>query len=291
MSTPHVAFIGRTTIDVVYQLDRLPPEDTKAFAQAFHAAAGGPACNAAITHALLGGQATLISAVGEGPFSAVVRGRLAELGIRLIDVGEASGYRTPLTTVLVATETGTRTIVNPPAQRDDFTFPTAWDANWGPIPAAALTDGFHLQKTLPLLRGLRGAGASICLDGGSWKQGTEELVPLLTAAICSERFAVPGANGSPDSTLDWFAEQGVDLAAVTRGSKPIVAEEKGRRFEIPVRPVRAVDTLGAGDVLHGAFCFHIAQGEPFETALRRASEIASRSCEEFGIDHLVEPQE
>jgi sugar/nucleoside kinase (ribokinase family) len=286
MNSPHVLFIGRTTLDAVYWLEQLPREDTKAFSEEFLAAPGGPACNAAITHALLGGRCTLISPVGDGPFSAVVRERLANLGIRLIDVA-SPGYETPLTTVLVASGTGTRTIVNPPSANDDFSCPAEWDPDWGSLPAVVLTDGFHLGDSLPLLRSLRNAGVAICLDGGSWKEGTEQLAPLMTVAICSEHFAVPGASGSTDSALDWFEVQGIPFAAVTHGGKSIVAQEKGHKFEIPVRAIRAVDTLGAGDVLHGAFCFYFAQGESFETALGHASAVATRSCEAFGIEHLA----
>lgn len=287
MDDAHALFIGRTTVDAVYWLDRLPAEDTKVFAQAFRAAPGGPACNAAITHALLGGRATLISAVGSGPWSEVVKGRLAALGIRLIDVAEGSGYETPLTTVLVASDKATRTIVNPPAAAYDFIVPAVWEREWGLPPTVELTDGFYLRESLPLLRSLRDAGATICLDGGSWKEGTEDLAPLLTAAVCSERFAAPGTDGSTDSTLQWLTEAGVRFAAVTRGCRKIVGCERGRRFEIPVRTIEAVDTLAAGDVLHGAFCFYVAQGQPFESALRKASEVATRSCEAFGIDHLA----
>jgi sugar/nucleoside kinase (ribokinase family) len=286
MTHPHAFFIGRTTVDAVYRLDRLPQEDTKAFAEAFRAAPGGPACNAALTHAMLGGSATLISAVGDGPLATVVRERLGTLRVRLIDAA-AAGYVMPLTTVLVASETGTRTIINPPAAQGRVNLPVVWNEEWGTLPEVALTDGFHLRESLPLLRALGAAGVPIFLDGGSWKEGAEALAPLLTGAICSERFAVPGRDGSPQSTLDWFAEKGVPFAAITRGGRPIAMQENGRRFEIPVRPIEVVDTLGAGDVLHGAFCLYAARGEPSEDALRHAAEIATRSCEEFGIDHLA----
>jgi sugar/nucleoside kinase (ribokinase family) len=104
-------------------------------------------------------------------------------------------------------------------------------------------------------------------------------------AICSERFAVPSAVADAQSTLAWFAEQGVPHVAVTRGARPILALDRGRRFEIEIEPVEAVDTLGAGDVLHGAFCFFLAQGEDFESSLRRAADIATRSCKGLGIVH------
>jgi sugar/nucleoside kinase (ribokinase family) len=70
--------------------------------------------------------------------------------------------------------------------------------------------------------------------------------------------------------------------AVTRGARSVLASDRGRRFEIEVAKVAATDTLGAGDVLHGAFCHYFAHRPDFEPALRRASEIATLSCQGLG---------
>jgi len=288
MSKSHVLFAGRTTVDALYWLDELPREDTKVFARAFRIAPGGPACNAAITHALSGGQATLLSAVGRGPWGALVRAELERHGIELIDLAAGTEYETPLTTVLASAATASRTIVNPPVVACEMSvLPGEWNAGWGEAPRLALTDGFYLRETLPLLRGLRERGAPLVFDGGSWKPGTEELAPLLTAAICSERFALPGAVADAEATLAWFAEQGAPYAAVTRGPRPILGLERGRRFEIAIEQVNAVDTLGAGDVLHGAFCGFYAETAEFEDSLRKAAEVASRSCLRLGIESVA----
>jgi sugar/nucleoside kinase (ribokinase family) len=285
MTGPHVLFVGRTTLDAVYWLEELPPEDTKVFARAFRVAPGGPACNAAITHALLEGKTTLLSAVGQGPWADVVRGELDRRGIRLVDLA-ADGYETPLTTVLVNAARSTRTIVNPPLTQGELPeLSEAWDSAWGERPAVALTDGVHLRETLPLLSALRDRGTAVCLDGGSWKPGIDTLASMLTAAIMSERFRAPGEAAEAEATFAWFAAQGVPYAAVTRGSRPILGLDRGRRFEIAIEPLDAADTLGAGDVLHGAFCFYFAQGLGFEDSLRRAAELATRSCRGLGITH------
>lgn len=284
MAQTHVLFAGRTTLDVLYCLDRLPEEDTKAYARTFHAAPGGPACNAAITCALLGGEAALVSAVGQGPWAEVVRDELKRRGIRLIDMAAETEYETPLTTVLVSSENSTRTIVNPPpASAPIEALEPAWNPQWGEMPRVMLTDGFHLKETLPFLNACHKAGAALCLDGGSWKPGTEELAPLLTAAVCSERFSAPGARPDAEGTLGWFAERGVPCAAVTRGPRAILGLERGRRFEVEIPEIEAVDTSGAGDVLHGAFCYEFARSGAFEPSLRFAAEVASRSCRSVGI--------
>ncbi len=114
MTSHRVLFAGRTTLDVMYSLDQFPAEDTKVFARAMRAAPGGPATNAAITHALLGGRAVLMAAIGTGPWAAGVRGELDRLEIDVIDLAAGTAYETPLTTVLVNEQGATRTIVNPP---------------------------------------------------------------------------------------------------------------------------------------------------------------------------------
>jgi len=283
-SAPHVLFAGRTTLDAVYFLDAFPGEDTKVFARDFRLAPGGPACNAAITHALLGGRAKLLSAVGHGAAADFVRSELDRHAIRLTDIAAGATYETPLTTVLVNPSGSTRTIVNPPpAQLRIPSRGRGWPAHWGEQPELALSDGFYLEETLSLLERLRQAGSPLCLDGGSWKAGTDLLAPLLTAAICSERFAPPGSSPDAESTLAWFAARGVPHVAVTRGPGPILCLDRGRRFDIEVERVEAVDTLGAGDVLHGAFCFHFATSGDFEESLRRAAKIATHSCTGLGI--------
>lgn len=287
-----VLFTGRTTLDVLYRLDRFPEEDSKVYADELRVAAGGPATNAAIAHALLGGESLLLSAIGGGPWARLVREQLEQHGIQSVDLAAGTAYETPIVTVLLNTPRSTRTAVNPPLTQTALTtLPSTWNPAWGALPRMILADGFHLEQTLGLLTACHEAGAALCLDGGSWKPGTEELAPLLTAAICSERFALPGRNSDAEATLTWFAARGVPFIAITRGAKSILAVERGRRFEIEVEAVDAIDTLGAGDVLHGAFCFFFLRTGSFESALRQAADIATLSCKSLGVHSWVNPRQ
>jgi sugar/nucleoside kinase (ribokinase family) len=54
-----------------------------------------------------------------------------------------------------------------------------------------------------------------------------------------------------------------------------------------VAKIAAIDTLGAGDVLHGAFCHFFARKPVFEEALRWAAEIATLSCQSLGTQAWV----
>lgn len=50
--------------------------------------------------------------------------------------------------------------------------------------------------------------------------------------------------------------------------------------------MKVADTLGAGDVLHGALAYHLVGARPtpegFAEALRAAAVVASRACASFG---------
>ncbi len=77
-------------------------------------------------------------------------------------------------------------------------------------------------------------------------------------------------------------DKGVDFIAFTDNEKDIRVYDGDGLMKIPVPQVDALDTLNAGDVLHGAFCYYLTEGFYRREALRRAVIIASRSCCSFG---------
>ena len=72
------------------------------------------------------------------------------------------------------------------------------------------------------------------------------------------------------------------VAAVTQGSAGALWSDGGTAHHVPAFSVRAIDTLGAGDVFHGAFAVGVAQGLDTESALRLASAAAAIRCARGG---------
>jgi len=104
-------------------------------------------------------------------------------------------------------------------------------------------------------------------------------------AIVSEQFELPGRpTASSEEVLTGLLDTySLRLVAVSRGAGSIVWATPAGAGELPVPLVSAVDTLGAGDVLHGAFMhFAFTEGLDDLTALKRAAGVATRSCEYFG---------
>jgi sugar/nucleoside kinase (ribokinase family) len=121
----------------------------------------------------------------------------------------------------------------------------------------------------------------VVFDGGSWKPGTDQLLNFVDIAICSADFFPPGCT-SEDTVIQNLLSAGVRQIAITHGANPVrfVGSPHSGLIEVP--QVDAVDTAGAGDIFHGAFCFHIANGSSFVEALREAAGIAAASCQFHG---------
>ena len=83
----------------------------------------------------------------------------------------------------------------------------------------------------------------------------------------------------------------ISAADITaNGENPIKYWTKEKFSNIEISHIKAVDTLGAGDVFHGAFC-HFILNNNFIDSLAKASEVAAVACQSFGtrkwMEHLI----
>ncbi|MBK3567477.1 PfkB family carbohydrate kinase [Streptomyces sp. MBT62] len=282
---PTGLFVGLCTLDVVQLVDHAPGPNEKLTARDQMVAAGGPAANAAVTFAHLGGTATLLTAIGRHPLGAGVAADLNALGVTVRDLAADSPRPPAVSTVLVTAATGERAVASTNATAHRLAPPDDLDAL---VAACDLVefDGHHMELAVAAARSARAVGRKTLLDGGSWKPGTEELLPLLDIAVCSADFHPPGTR-TPTDTLRFLREHGVGRSAVSRGADPILWAGPDGEGTVEVPAVRVADTLGAGDVLHGALAHHLAlqdrlTSEGFAEALRTAAVVASRATSSFG---------
>jgi len=123
---------------------------------------------------------------------------------------------------------------------------------------AVLIDGHHPVLAVAAARAAKAAGVPVVLDCGSPKPVYAELVPLADAVVCSANF-----TSRPDGFDAVAAEllaDGARLVAMTAGAAPVRWWSQEATGAIEVPPVTVRDTLGAGDVLHGAIAFARARG-------------------------------
>ncbi|MBU2671000.1 carbohydrate kinase [Actinoplanes bogorensis] len=268
--------VGLATVDLVYRVDRMPGVDEKAQARSAEVAAGGPAANAAVTAAALGAPVTLVTAIGAHPLGALIRSDLEASGVRVVDAARHSDALPPISTVVVVDGTGQRTIVSRNA--GDLAYGVPEEG----LPPAAVTlvDGHH-----PVLATAAARSATrLVVDAGSWRPVFHDIFPYAEVVACSATFRHPAAENRPATESHRSTIAGIDAATataigaptvvVTHGPDPVAWFSGPRSGTVPVPPVEAVDTAGAGDAFHGALTHALWTNAPLETALREAIRVA-----------------
>ncbi len=274
-------FIGLTSIDILYLVDHFPVENTKLRSVGDFVDLGGPATNAAFAFQALGGEATLISYIGDHPFTQFIRSKLSEYGICHLDVNSGSNREPVISSILLNVGSGERTIITRTVEADvDIIHPDVQLYDYDVI----CVDGFLSAYTLDMLK-QNHLKIPVIFDGGSYKSCTDQIVPWVTYPIFSDDFHPPGF-----STIRAYLEQfGISHFAVTRGKLPIRVFDGKEKPDIPISRIEAVDTLAAGDIFHGAFAkFIIEPKTNFRSALIRAADIATLSCQSIGPRAWVE---
>jgi sugar/nucleoside kinase (ribokinase family) len=273
-------FVGLTTIDIQYLIDTFPTSNSKTVASIFAMSVGGPATNAALTFAYLGGKSHLISAIGKNQFVPFIESELQRYNMEFTDLSPAANQIPTVSSILTTKGSGHRAIITTKSSIAPSAKDATFIANKDNY-SLALVDGFNMETCCRVAMQAQDCGIAVVLDGGSWKDGMERLLPYVDVAICSENFHSP--EGIDENTvIEYLASQGVKYRAITRGERSIIYSFPDGRGEITIEPVEVVDTSGAGDILHGAFCYYYAKGNNFVQALLKASKVATLSCRTFG---------
>jgi sugar/nucleoside kinase (ribokinase family) len=272
-------FVGLSTIDVVYDVDEFPAANTKVAARSQEVLVGGPATNAAVTFAQLGGKPALVTAVGRNNLAVVVRDELKKHQIQLFDLNPEFEGLPALSSVTVDRH-GNRNVVSANAIRV-VTPPAKVDANLLNNARVVMVDGHFIEACQAWAGAAKARSKPVVLDGGSWKDGMEELLKSVHTAICSADFLPPGC-ASRDEVIKFLKSRGVANIAITDGAKAIHFVSGQSSGTIGVPQVEVVDTMGAGDIFHGAYCFYVSAGRGFIESLAEATKVASESCRYAG---------
>jgi sulfofructose kinase len=259
-------------------VDRHPGPDEKSVATGFLGCGGGPAANAAVAVARLGGRAGFAGYLGRDAFGEKHLDELRHEGVdtSLVVRGPAP---TPISTVLVKPD-GSRSLVN---YRAD-TPPVSVDAlNLSHLRfRTLLVDGHEPELALVLLDVARRLGVPVVVDAGSVHEGTRRLVSLADHLVCSEKFATE-YTGEPDPVNAARALRAVSPSVVvTLGERGLIWNAGSATGRQSAFVVDAIDTTGAGDAFHGAFALGLARGLRWEETLRFAGAVAALCCTRLG---------
>lgn len=278
---PVGVFVGLATLDVVHRIAKAPAVNQKITSTAQFVAAGGPAANAAVTFAGLGGDAILVTALGEDPVAELIRADLARYGVNVVDAAAGTTRPVPVSAVSVIESTGDRSVVSLDAVQSDA--PPPGDlADLVADADVVLVDGHHPRIARAAARHAGARGTTLVIDAGRWKPVMADLIPDVTDMVCSNDFRMPGSD-SPESSAAALVRSGVRTVVTTHGGDPVRWWTGGSAGAVPVPPVTVVDTLGAGDAFHGAYAYFSTQSAgALDERIDRSARVAALRCSVVG---------
>ncbi len=283
MSKP-ILTVGASAWTTIFRIDAdLCADSAKHIPTAAIQLGDGMSSSAACAIVALGGKASWWGRVGDDANGHAAMASLASAGIEVSGVRFVPGAVGSFCTVIVDAR-GERLVV----PRHDPSLDAR--ADWMPVNTihtfgAVLTEVRWHEGAAAALDAARAAGIPAVLDAEIAAPGVlDDLAARATHILFSET-GLAHYTGSAEPHLGLHAAQRKAphaFVGVTRGAEGFYWLEHNTVHHATGLKVNAVDTLGAGDVFHGAYVLALVEGQSAQEAARFACVAASLKCEVFG---------
>ncbi len=269
--------------DTLLLLPRFPPYGGKVPFDEAILSPGGQVASAVVACARLGLRAKYIGTVGDDERGRIQMESLRGSGVNLDHVQVRRNCPNQSAYILVDKTTGERTVLwsRPGCLRID-----PGEIAEGQIACARMLhiDGHDTPAVERAARIARSHGIPVSVDVDTIYPGFEKVLPLVDYLVGSAEFPTNWTR-EPDRlrALAMIQEEyGMEAAAMTLGADGALARHRGRVVYSPGYVVDCVDTTGAGDIFHGAFCYAVLREMPLEEALDFSNAMAALNCTALG---------
>ncbi len=299
---PKILVVGSSNTDMVTLSDRLPRPGETVIANEFYIAQGGKGANQAVAAARLGGEVMFVAKVGNDDF-----GKQAIAGY------QKDGINTDLITKDPDAPTGTALINIDAAGENMIVATMGANARLSIKDVEKCLDQMKsakvvlsqleipLETTLFTTTKARELGKPFILNPAPPNSLPNELIALCTYIIPNETeasfFSGVSLNSDEDiqKAAHYFIQKGAENVIVTLGAQGAFLHNERTSQFITAPKIKAVDTVGAGDVFCGAFTLAIAEGRTDIEAVRFANQCAAlavtRKGAQKGIPYRKEVME
>ncbi|HOE65116.1 MAG TPA: PfkB family carbohydrate kinase [Candidatus Hydrogenedentes bacterium] len=278
MKSVRIAGAGICCLDHIVRSPSVPWGDT-AEVSAYCVQGGGLAATALVTCARLGAQTELFSMLGEDEIGDQIVEGLRREGVSTSHVMRIPGGDSPFSFVHVDAVTGERTIFH--RRAGGLRGPCAGHDAIARADAI-LVDDYYPDLAREAVAAARRHKTPIVADAIPGAANREWLSDV-DVLIAPRHYLHEGGFGdSVDAALDAIHAIGPATAVITLGADGWAASDASGRSRGPAFRVQVVDTVGAGDVFHGAYAFALTQGWNAPQCAEFASAAAALKCTQPG---------
>ncbi|MHA7305758.1 ribokinase [Arthrobacter sp. TMN-49] len=295
MTSARIVVAGSLNADLTIYCERLPSPGETLHGNGFAVNPGGKSANQAVSAAKLGGNVTLLGAVGRDPNGDLLVASTAGAGV---DVSHVRRVAEPTGVAVISVEnSGENSIIISAGANGTLTPADMEQSLFAGAGVVCLCLEVSMDTVRAAAQAGHDAGATVLLNLSPYSPVTEELARLTDVLLVNAHEASQFLDGFPmpaqDAPVDaWagavarFAARGLHKVLVTLGSAGSVVLDSGNAAQPVVRiaPTRvtAVDTTGAGDAFTGGVAARLAAGDTLVDAARYASVAAALAATKKG---------
>jgi sulfofructose kinase len=278
-----VVGVGLNATDTLILLPGFPSYGGKAPFEREILSPGGQVASAMVTCAKLGLRAKYIGTLGDDERGAVQMESLRAGGVNLDDIEIRANCANQTAYILIDQTSGERTVL---WHRDPCLRIDAASLTVDKIACARLLhiDGHDTAAVSRAAEIARRHQIPVTVDVDTIYPGFDRVLPNVDYLVASSEFPSRW-TGDPDPfrALAMIQDEyGMRVAAMTLGADGSLARVDGRFLYSPGFVVDTVDTTGAGDVFHGAFCYAVIESMPLREALEFSNAMAALNCTALG---------
>jgi sulfofructose kinase len=278
-----LAGVGLNSTDTLILVPHFPAYAGKARFETEIVSPGGQVASALVTGATLGLRVKYIGVVGDDEGGRIQLASLREAGIDIEDVQVRVGCPNQTAYIVIDQSTGERTVFwsRPGCLRlepESVTIEKIAGARMLHI------DGHDTPTVEKAAKLARSQGIPVSADVDTMYQGFDRVLGSVDYLIASSGFPSEWTGeADPFHALRMIQDEyRMTMAAMTLGADGALARVDGRFLYSPGFLVNCVDTTGAGDVFHGAFCYAVLGEMPIFDALEFANAMAALNCTKLG---------
>ena len=275
--------IGLNATDTLLLVEEFPPYAGKVPFYRELLSPGGQVATAIVACSRLGLRTKYVGTIGDDLRGQIQRESLEGAGVDTSGLIVRQNFANQTAYIIIDDRTGERTVL---WQRPEGLRLDPGEIHPEDIYGSRMLhiDGFDISAAAYASGIARQVGVPVSVDVDTVYPGFESVLQNVDYLVAGSNWPSKWTGETdPFTALSRLQEEyGMRVAAMTLGSYGALALEAGRWHYSAGFEVDCVDTTGAGDVFHGAFCYAVLSGMEMPAVLEFSNAAAALNCTAIG---------